>query len=211
MLVIGITGSIAAGKSTVCSILTGMGYQVIDADEIAPRILEEDDDVWAAIAARYGEDVVDAEGRIDRSSLGRIVFGDAQEKAFLESTLHPGIEETLNSTIENLQGKTKDDLLFIEAALIFQSGFENRYDGIWLITATAEDQKNRLVATRQMSEEEATTRIEAIAPLSAEQIARCQHIDNSQTFQYTEQQVEKLVARTLKRLKDGTDDVREGS
>ncbi len=204
MHVIGITGSIASGKSSVCTILTKMGYDVIDADEIAHQVLEQDDDVWAAIAARYGHEVIDEEGRIDRAALGSIIFNDAEEKDFLEATLHPVIDRELEAQIASRQGRTRDGLLFIEAALIFQSGFIDKYDSIFLVTTSPEEQARRLVSVRHLSEEEALSRIEAIAPLTEEQIARCQHIDNSRTFQYTEQQVEELVAQTLSRLRDET-------
>ncbi len=194
MYLIGITGSIASGKSSVRQILEQEGYETLDADELTHEILEQDDDIWGKLVTEFGDGILEPDGKICRSCLARAVFDDADKKAFLESAIHPKITAAIFKKIAFLhRAGIKDDLIFIKTTLIFQSGFDEHLNEIWLVEADEATQVHRLQDNRNYSPEEAEVRIHAISPLTDPQKDRCEHIDNSNSIQYTKQQVLKLL------------------
>ncbi len=193
MYLIGITGAIGSGKSTLLKHLKDYGYPILDADAIAHEILEADDDVWAALVTHFGDDIIDHEGKICRSSLAHIVFRDPEELAFLESNVHPKIINAILAKIEHMTESQRSNLVFIEAALLFRANLDQYMDEIWVLMTERKTLRDRLIQTRHLSEEETDARLAAIDEIPEDKQEICKYIDNSGAFEYTAEQVAKLL------------------
>jgi len=163
MLRVGLTGGIASGKSFVATELRRLGLPVIDADELARRVVEPGQPALEAIVERFGASVVDLEGRLDRSKLGRIVFADQKARSDLEAITHPRIAAAAESWLkrQEVAGAT---MAVYEAPLIFETGLEAYLDIVVLVAATEETQLRRLIARDGLAEDEARQRLAAQMP-----------------------------------------------
>lgn len=161
-LLIGITGPIGCGKSTVAKILRELGGTVIDADRLARRATETDRPALTQIRARFGDDVFTAGGELDRSALATVVFADATALADLEGIVHP---EVRHMVAELLEAASSDDvpIVVIEAIKLVEGGLAERCDQVWLITCAPGTQRDRLTA-RGVSAADAERRLAAQGP-----------------------------------------------
>ncbi len=185
MYVIGLTGNIATGKSTVARMLARLGAHTIDADRVAHEVMRTEKRVRHRIVQRFGPGVLDAEGQIDRSALGAIVFSDDRALADLEEIVHPavlrGIEERL--------ARCEADVVVIEAIKLLEAGVHAYCDSVWVVTSPRQVQLERLVQERDLTAEEARTRMDA-QPSAEEKVARADRvIDNSGSLEETWRQV----------------------
>lgn len=158
--VIGVTGGIACGKSTICRILEKEGYLHIDADDVAHDILQ-DGDVQRKIAEAFGTDLIREDSTVhhplvDRKKLGAIVFADAEKLQVLEHITHPRIIQKIEHIIQNL-----DQDVVIEAVELISSGLAEVCDHIWYVYADERSQIERLMKTRSMSRADAELRLAA--------------------------------------------------
>jgi dephospho-CoA kinase len=189
-IVLGLTGNIACGKSTVCAMLTDLGAEVIDADRVVHDVLRLPT-IVRAVAERFGGDVLAPDGQIDRRKLGAIAFADPQAMADLESILYP---DTLRR-IDELVAASDAPIVVVDAIKLYEAGIAAKCDQVWVVVCPTEQQVRRLVSTRGMSEEEAWLRIHAQAP-QEEKVARADVvIDNSGDLAETRRQVERAYAR----------------
>jgi len=157
MKIIGLTGGIGSGKSTVAAILSELGAQVIDADSIGHQLLEQNQIVKCRIIKRFGTDILNADGTISRKSLANKVFGSRYETKFLNRLLHPLIRNYIEKQIKSI-AKTKNKTLVIEAALLIEAGWEDLADTIWVTEAPLEIRLTRLEG-RGLPRQEALERI----------------------------------------------------
>jgi len=157
-LLIGITGPIGCGKSTVGRMLSELGGTVIDADILARRATEPGRETLPQIRDRFGDGVFDEQGNLDRAAMARIVFQDADALADLEAIVHPEVRKLVE---KELSKATTDDAPFvvIEAIKLVEGGLAKRCDEVWLIECQAETQRERLIG-RGDSEADALRRIE---------------------------------------------------
>lgn len=161
-MVIGVTGGIASGKSTVCTILEEHGFFHIDADEVAHSILE-DPDVIGEVTAVFGNEILDAPAdkrgplMIDRKKLGKIVFADPGKMDILENITHPKISQKIIKSVS----ENPDSNYVIEAIALISSGIAEICDEIWVVHTEPEMQIKRLMETRNLSLEEAEKRLES--------------------------------------------------
>jgi len=182
---IGLTGNIATGKSTVAAMLADLGAYVIDADLVAHELMRAGTDVSRAIAERFGPGVVCADGAIDRTALGAIVFADAAALADLERIVHPPV---IARTLQ-LLGESDAPVRVVEAIKLLEAEMHRHCDAVWVVVASRQQQVERLMRTRNLSRDEADARIDAQAP-AAEKVARADVvIDNSGGFRETRAQV----------------------
>ena len=206
---IGLTGNIACGKSSVLAMLAELGARVIDADRVTHDLQRPGEPVYAAIVAEFGPGVLTAPGGpIDRRALGAIVFADPAALRRLEQIVHPAVHarieawlkevEDRGSRIEDREIESRSSILdprssnvaVIDAIKLLESGWKPLCDAIWVVTCTPEQQIERLTATRGMSEAEARARL-AAQPPQADKIAQADVvIDNSGTLEQTRRQVE---------------------
>jgi dephospho-CoA kinase len=167
LYLIGLTGNIGSGKSTVGAQLAQLGAFVVDADLVYRELIEPGQPGWRAVVELFGPDVVAADGWIDRRALGAIVFRDPAALARLEQATHP----LVLARIDELLARERPRLAVHEAIKLIESGGADRCDELWVVTAPRERRIERLVASRGLSHDEAALRVDAQPPQS-EKVAR---------------------------------------
>ncbi len=188
--IVGITGTIASGKSLVGKILHELGVPVLDTDHIAHALQKNDRKVKDAVRKRFGNAVFDNQDQIDRKALAKIVFDDKDALSDLNGIIHPAIVQECNRQIEELSGET---IVAVLVPLLFEAGVEKRYDEIWTVIASDDVVRSRLKARDGINDEEVDKRLRAQYP-QAEKMRRSSHvIDNSGSEDATRTQVLELL------------------
>ncbi|NLC53871.1 MAG: dephospho-CoA kinase [Firmicutes bacterium] len=196
--VIGLTGGLGTGKTTVARILQELGLTVINADQIGHQLLLPGTEVYEQVKQAFGPEIMDAVGRIDRQALGRIVFDDPEKRQRLNDLTHPAIIALIKAKVQALKQAGKD--VVVEVPLLFEAGLEAKaetgFDEIWVVAASPAVQLARVQARDGLGTEEARRRIGAQMPLRAK-IARADVvIYNDGTELELREEVEQiLVAR----------------
>ncbi|MEY4972900.1 MAG: hypothetical protein RL399_857 [Actinomycetota bacterium] len=158
MVIVGLTGGIGAGKSTVANMFAQLGALVVDADQLARAAIEPGSSGFDEVVATFGEKVL-RDGEIDRAKLGEIVFKDVQQRKKLEAIIHPRVQEALAQKIKTLN---PGDVLVYEIPLLVETGATDKFDYIITVEADIENRLDRLFE-RGMDEDEAERRIAAQA------------------------------------------------
>lgn len=176
---IGITGSIASGKSVLTAYLLGLGFPVIDADAIARDLVHPGSDTLKEIADIFGEDMILSDGNLDRDKLGKRVFSDEDARNRLNEIMHPAIVSAMLDLSENFHGLVFYDvpLLFEQIDDIKESGLE--FDAIWLVDADEDVQLARLMARDGIDEAYAKEKIASQMPLEEKKKLATVVFDNS--------------------------------
>lgn len=176
---IGITGSIASGKSVLTAYLLGLGFPVIDADAIARDLVHPGSDTLKEIADIFGEDMIQSDGNLDRDKLGKRVFSDEDARNRLNEIMHPAIVSAMLDLSENFHGLVFYDvpLLFEQIDDIKESGLE--FDAIWLVDANEDVQLARLMARDGIDEAYAKEKIASQMPLEEKKKLATVVFDNS--------------------------------
>jgi dephospho-CoA kinase len=193
MLVVGLTGGIATGKSTVAAMFAARGAAVVDADQIAHTLQEPAQGCYRQIVEAFGCEILDEGGRIDRRRLGALVFADPGARRRLEGIMHPAIREACQARIRAVEAAGARVCL-VNAALILEAGQRHRYQKIVLVSAPEEAQVARLVKDRGLSEREARERVQAQWPTAAKAAYADYIIDNGGDRVETEAQVARVYA-----------------
>jgi dephospho-CoA kinase len=195
---IGLTGGIATGKSRVGQLLAEAGLPVLDADAYAREALAAGSAAARAVLARHGESVREqradkaggADG-LDRAALGRIVFADAAERAWLEQLVHPLVRARFNSELERLASAPQVVLMI---PLLFEAGLEELCSEVWLVDCDEQQQLQRLMARDGLSEADARARIAAQWPMARKRELADRLIDNSHEPHALIDQLEQALA-----------------
>ena len=159
MLVIGLTGGIAAGKSTAASLLVELGAAVIDADRLGHRVYEPGTCGFDRVGEAFGPDVVAGDGTIDRRALGGKVFGKPEALKRLTDIVWPLIRELAAEEIEQLRAGDTDRVVVLEAAVLLEADWDDLVDEVWIVVVEPEVAIERLVARDGMSRDDALARI----------------------------------------------------
>jgi dephospho-CoA kinase len=202
MLRVGLTGGIGCGKSIVAAMMRKLGCHVLDADELAHRLIEPGQPAYDDIVHEFGREILDATGRIDRRKLGAVVFADSERRAKLESFIHPRIFEARAKELKALEEADPQGIAIIEAALLVEAGYYKQLDRLVVVWCRPEQQLARLTDPtfgRNMTPDQAKRRISAQLDLSEKRKLADDEIDCSGTVEETERQVIALVEK-LKRL-----------
>jgi len=194
MLRLGLTGGIASGKSAVAAMLREMGFAVLDADALAHKLIEPGQAAYAQVIQEFGPSITDSSGRIDRSKLGAMVFADRAKLDRLDAIVHPRVAEVIFSQFEVWRRSGVRDAVFVEAALLVESGIHTKLDGLVVVWCKPEQQLERLLA-RGFSEAEARRRIAAQLPVEDKLPLASERIDCSGSLEETRRQVEALAAK----------------
>jgi dephospho-CoA kinase len=192
---VGLTGGIGTGKSTVARMIRDLGVPIIDADLLAREVVQPGQPAHAEIVAAW-PDVVEQSGAIDRKKLADRVFADPAGRARLEAITHPRIMERSLDQADVLR-QQGFHLAFLEAALLVETGRHGRLDGLVVVTASEEQQVSRVMARSGSSRDQVLARIHAQLPLEEKRRAATDVIDNSGDLASTQSQVETLVRRLL--------------
>ena len=196
MLRVGLTGGIGCGKSTVAAMISELGCHVLNADRMAHALIAPGEPAYDEIRRQFGPNVLAADGSIDRARLAAVVFADAAKLASLNAIVHPGVLRELDRELERLSRIDPHGVAVIEAALLIESGYNQRLDRLVLVTCTREQQLERLTNPafgRAMSREQAEKRIAAQMPLEEKRKLAHDEIDCSGSLEYTKRQVRMLV------------------
>ncbi len=191
MRLIGLTGGIGSGKSSVSRILAEAGAYIIDADDITHQLQCRGEDVWRAIVDAFAWPVLLADGRLDRKRLGHIVFNDAQERARLNAIVHPAVQREIRRLIAVARSQGVG-LTVLDVPLLIEGGLYQIVDEVWVVYAEQDQQIARICARDKVSEETARRRLQAQMPL-ADKLPYAQHvIDNRGSLRALEKVVRGL-------------------
>lgn len=193
---IGLTGGIACGKSSVLEILTSLGAATIDADQVTHRLQQPGTDVYQQIVTTFGSGVIGTDGTIDRRKLGALVFQDPDRLQQLEQIVHPAVRDNMHAALveanrlADVAKGSERPVVVIDAIKLIESGWAVVCDQVWVVTCSTEQQIERMVTTRKLSEAEARTRIAAQADPASRLPYADLVIDNSGSRAQTRAQVE---------------------
>ena len=195
--IIGLTGGIATGKSTVSKMLRQKRMNVIDADEIVRNLQKTGRPLLKKIAQTFGSTVLNEDGSLNRAALGQKIFSDEKARAKIDALIHPEVRAECLRQIEAFQG----EILFLDVPLLFEAGFDDLTDANVVVSTTADVQLKRLMLRDGMTSLQAQKRMDAQMPIS-EKMSRADFIiNNDGDEKLLEENVEKLL-RNLKGIGD---------
>ena len=197
---IGLTGSIATGKSTVTNMLKELGAFVIDCDKTARDVVAPGTQGLAKIEAAFGKDAVAADGSMDRVYIGDLVFRNPEMKKRLENILFPLIFEALGEELLRLEREAVTPVVFLDMPLLYEVKYDSYVDEVWLVYVPFEVQLSRLMKRNGYTKEEALLRIYSQISVDKKKSLAQQVIDNSGTLEDTKEQVRSLWERLQMRL-----------
>ena len=195
--IIGITGGIASGKSTVTEFLRQQGYQVIDADQVVHELQEPGGRLYQALLSTFGPAILQEDGRLDRPKLGAMIFGDPELLAQSSQIQNQIIREELAGR-RDLLAET-EDIFFMDLPLLFELQYEDWFDQIWLVDVTEKTQLSRLMTRNALSQEEAEKRIAAQLSLQEKRKRSDVLIDNNGSLEETRQQLRDALQKLERR------------
>ena len=195
--VIGLTGGIASGKSTVGRMLEYLGAAVVDADQLAREVVAPGTPGLREVVAAFGSDVLDEEGRLARERLGERVFADPGERRRLERILHPRIAELARQRLAAVRGR----LAVYQAPLIFETGREGEFQGVLLVDCEPDLQLSRLMVRDRLGEADARARLAAQLPAAERRRRATWVVDNSGSLDDTRAQLLRLWESELAALR----------
>ena len=191
MRIIGLTGGIASGKSSVAALLERLGAAVVDADRLAREVVQPGEDALAAIVAAFGERALNSDGTLNRAALAELVFADPQARRTLESITHPAIRRRAEERLARLQeGGTRT--AFYVAPLLIEAGIVSRVHEVWVVYLDQETQLQRLMARDGLGREAALARIASQMPMEEKRRLGRVVIDNTGSREDLEAQVLRL-------------------
>jgi dephospho-CoA kinase len=183
---IGLTGNIACGKSTVLRRLRELGAFVIDADAMIHIILRKDGTAYWPVVSEFGPEIVGEDGEIDRRALAQIVFTDPEKLKRLVEIVHPIVRRMIDNEI----AEAPRPIVVLDAIKLIEAGWADKSDTVWVVTCRRDQQIKRLMSTRGYTRQEALTRIDAQSP-QEDKVARADTvIDNSGSLSQTKKQVD---------------------
>lgn len=177
MRLIGLTGGIGSGKSSVSRLLASYGAYIIDADQITHELERRGQPVWQRIVDSFGWGIVTADGQLDRKKLGRRVFGDAEERQRLNHIVHPAVQQEVRDRIARARD-LKMPVAVLDVPLLIEGGLYRVVDEVWVVYAEPEQQVARIQARDGSSEAAARQRIAAQMPLKDKLAYADRVIDN---------------------------------
>src|SRR2546423_3493329 len=189
---VGLTGSIAVGKSFVAGVLAGLGCHVLDADDAARSVVEPRTRGLAAVVEAFGAEVLRADGTLDRVRLGALVFGNVRKRELLNSILHPLIIAEQDAALRRREEEDPRGIAVVDPALLIESGGYRRFDKLIVVYCRPEIQLERLMRRNDLSREEAERRIAAQMPQEEKLRYADYRIDSSGSFEETRRQTEKV-------------------
>ena len=202
MKIIGLTGGIGTGKSTVSAYLAQKGCKIIDADLISHQMTEAGSPCLAEIKAAFGEDVFLRDGNLDRKKVGRLVFADATKKKTLEQIITRRVIEKTLRILQDCRAR-QETLVVLDAPLLFECGMQRYTDETWLVVCRTETRLRRIAARDGLAEEDIQKRI--ANQMSTEQKEKLADyiIDNSRDLAWLYAQIDTLLAKSEQREKNG--------
>ncbi|GAA1774461.1 dephospho-CoA kinase [Agromyces lapidis] len=194
MYLIGLTGGIASGKSTVARRLYEHGAVHLDADELARRVVEPGTPGLAAIIAEFGEGVLRADGSLDRAKLGELVFDDDEARARLNAIVHPAVRELSGRLIAKAEAENPDAVVVYDVPLLVEASVDHPFDLVVVTNAPRKTQVKRLVEERGLDLNQAVARVDAQVDNTRRLAIADVVIDTDGTLAHTMSQTDALWA-----------------
>lgn len=188
-MIIGLTGGIASGKSTVSAMLAELGAAVVDADQVAREVVLPGEPALREVADAFGQAILNEDGTLNRSKLGEIVFADEAKRKKLEAILHPAIRQVMTDRIERLEKENPKRLVVADIPLLYETGLDARYPEVMVVYVPPSVQLKRLMERDGLSEDKARERLLAQLPIDEKKAKADWVIDNSGTREATRRQV----------------------
>jgi dephospho-CoA kinase len=191
-LVIGLTGGIASGKSTVSNMFKEMGITVIDADVEARLAVQKGESAYVKIVEAFGEEILLPDGEIDRQKLGSIIFHHTDKRQILNQIVHPEVRKRMYSQIDEAQAK-EERVVVLDIPLLFESKLTHMAEKTLLVYVDEDIQLERLMQRNQLSKQEAEARIQSQMPLAEKVNLADAVINNNGSIENTKQQLLALL------------------
>lgn len=201
MLRVGLTGSIGVGKSFVSGVLAELGCRLLDADETAREVVALASPALRDVVAEFGTEILQHDGTLDRSKLGKVVFADADKRATLNAILHPYIIAQQDERLREWEALDPDGIAVVDAALMIESGGYKRFDKLIVVHCRADVQLQRVMVRNKLNRAEAETRIAAQMPQEEKKKFANYLIDTSAGFEGARRRTEEVYAQLLAALK----------
>lgn len=198
MQLIGLTGGIATGKSTVSAMLKKAGAIIIDADRIARAVVKKGLPAHREIVAQFGTEVLLPDGEINRTLLGDIIFKDHLKKQLLNSIVHPHVKKEVNRQIKQIEKKHRQAVVILDIPLLIEAGMHDDLSEIIVVYAPQDAQIKRLMQRDHISEADALARVKSQMPIEEKKQQATLVIDNSGSIDHTREQTLDM----FRRLKD---------
>jgi dephospho-CoA kinase len=193
-LLVGLTGGIATGKSTVSNMLRGLGAEIIDADLLAREVVEPGQPAWHEIVAEFGRDVVSPDGTLDRKKLGAIVFANPERRKRLEAITHPAIRAGVQARLDELAARGFAGIVFYDAAILIEALGHEDMDRLVVVVTDEATQAARLRGRDGTDDAEGRRKIASQMPLGEKAKLADYVIDNSGDREATAEQVRRVFA-----------------
>lgn len=191
-MLLGLTGSIATGKSTVSAMLRQKGALIIDADQAAREVVKPESEGLKRIVAHFGEEMLNDEGKLDRARLGTVIFQDPLKRKKLNQLLHPLIVQTMQLQTDAIRKRDQQALIIWDVPLLIEGNLTPCVEAVILVYVPREIQLERLMKRNSLSKREAMNRIEAQMDIEEKRKFADYIIDNRGTLSDTERQVDQL-------------------
>ncbi len=192
MIIAGLTGGIATGKSTVCTFFRELGAHIIDADLCAKKVVVRKKPAWHKIVAAFGPSILQKDEEINRAALGEIVFNDTTAKKKLEAIVHPIVRQMMLQELEQAQQKLRPPLVILDVPLLFESGWGQMVEKVIVVYLPLKVQQKRLMERDHLTEAQTLARIKSQIPISTKRTWADYVIDNSRSRLDTKRQVNAL-------------------
>jgi dephospho-CoA kinase len=204
MILVGLTGGIASGKSLVAKVLKDLGAHIIDADKIVHELLEPGQQAWEEVLAYFGIGIQLPNGTIDRRKLGELVFSDPEKRAWLNRCLHPKVLEVYTTQVRHLCARQPDVIVVFDAALLIETGYHKKMDKVIVVYADEEHQLKRLMERDRFTHGQAVARIRSQMPLKEKRPHADYVIENTGNREETERQTREVFELLKKNTKEHT-------
>ncbi len=188
MIVAGLTGGIATGKSTVAAFFRVAGAIIIDADAIAYAVVRRGHPAWQDIVDHFGRKALLPDGELDRKYIGEIIFNDSSQKRILNDIVHPYVFQEMESRQEEIAQLTPNAVVILDVPLLIETGVDREMAQVIVVYAPEQLQIQRLIKRDKLSETEAITRIRAQMPIEEKKRRAHLVIDNSKSLADTKEQ-----------------------
>lgn len=192
MILVGLTGGVATGKSTVAKMFKSCGAIVIDADELAREVVQPGKPAWRDIVHRFGKSVLNSDRTINRQRLGQTVFRDREKLRQLERIIHPRVATEQKRLTRQASRKDPNAVVIYDVPLLFEAGIDKRVDKIIVVTADQETQITRLRKRNTLSRTEALRRIRSQMPLAMKRLRADYVLDGTKHRQSLSRDVSRL-------------------
>lgn len=191
-MIIGLTGSIASGKSTVAKMMTALGLPIVDADVVARVVVEPGTETLKAIAENFGEDILLEDGHLNRAKMGDLIFHEPAKRKILNDIMHPAIRAEMLRQRDALVAAGEKHVV-MDIPLLFESKLQHFVERILVVSIKEDVQLRRLMERNALSKEDALARIRSQLPVSEKEKGAHAVIYNNEKLEQTEEQLKKIL------------------